>query len=161
MVIVLMGVAGCGKTTVGKILAERLGVIYYDADDYHPESNKKKMASGEPLCDEDRWGWLESMAEEVNKWQEKSGAVLGCSALKKKYRDILRVNEGVKVVYLRGSKELILERMKERNHFFPSQLLDSQFDDLEEPSDEKAIVVDIDKSPEKIAEEIKDKLKMF
>ncbi len=160
MVIILMGVSGCGKTTVGELLAEKLDLPFYDADDFHPDVNVKKMRSGIPLNDDDRKPWLEELSRQIKHWNKKDGAVLACSALKKKYRDILRADSArneVQFVYLKGSKELILNRLEERSgHYMPPGLLDSQFSALEEP--ENAIVISINQSPEKITESIIDRL---
>ena len=155
MVIIVMGVSGCGKTTVGKLLAERLGLPFYDADDFHPIENVEKMKSGEPLNDADRHPWLASLSWEIEKWNMGSGAVLACSALKENYRSILRPKdtEEVHFVYLKGTEELIHNRLKNRkDHYMPPDLLRSQFEALEEPDD--ALVVSIEKSPEEIVDEI-------
>ena len=155
MVIIVMGVSGCGKTTVGKILAERLGLPFYDADDFHPIENVEKMKSGEPLNDVDRHPWLASLSWEIEKWNQTDGAILACSALKKNYRDILNPekSEQVQFVYLKGSQELILNRLNNREgHYMPPELLQSQFAALEEP--ENAFVVSIDKPPEEIVDEV-------
>ena len=156
MVIILMGVTGSGKTTVGEQLAEELGWTYYDADDFHPEANVKKMAHGTPLNDEDRWPWLAGLAAKIGQWLgAEGGAILGCSALKQSYRDVLvggRV--GVRVVHLSGSKELIAQRLEMRVHrYMPASLLDSQFEALEEPRD--ALSVDIAPAPTDIATSIR------
>jgi len=156
MVIILMGVSGCGKTTVGLKLAEKLNLPFFDADDFHPDENVKKMESGIPLNDDDRAPWLEELSRQIKKWNKKKGAVLACSALKKKYRELLKANSGpneVLFVYLKGSKELILNRLKKRSgHYMPPDLLDSQFADLEEPED--ALFIPIYNSPEKISDRI-------
>jgi carbohydrate kinase (thermoresistant glucokinase family) len=155
MVIILMGVSGCGKTTVGKRLANKLDLPFYDADDFHPFENIEKMKSGEPLTDADRHPWLAALSWEIEKWNQGDGAVLACSALKKNYRAILNpdISDQVQFVYLKGSEELILNRMQQREgHYMPPELLRSQFEALEEP--EKAITVSIEMSPEKIVERI-------
>lgn len=139
----IMGVAGCGKTTVGRALAERLGWAFYDADDYHPPENVAKMAAGIPLGDEDRVGWLEKLhALILECLQNERPAVLACSALKEQYRRVLLVKtESVQVVYLRASFDLCRQRLIERRgHYMPVSLLASQFAALEEPSN--ALVVD-------------------
>jgi gluconokinase len=134
MIVLVMGVAGVGKTTIGEALARALGARFIDADDYHPPENVAKMKAGVPLVDEDRWPWLKCLNEELKKEQR---AVLACSALKESYRG--RLAEGVrefKVVYLHGSAELIRERMKARKHrYMPAALLDSQLATLEPPTD--------------------------
>ena len=152
MVIVLMGVTGSGKTTVGEQLAQQLGWAYYDADDFHPAANVHKMASGTPLTDEDRWPWLETLSAAIGQWlRAEQGAILGCSALKQSYRDILaRGRPGVQIVHLKGPKALIAQRLETRQHrYMPASLLDSQFTTLEEPHD--ALSVDIGPSPAAIA----------
>ncbi|MFO7448358.1 MAG: gluconokinase [Ignavibacteriaceae bacterium] len=137
MIFIVMGVAGCGKTTVGKLLAESLGYKYIEGDEYHPAENVKKMSSGIPLNDDDRYGWLVSLRKEIELSKaHDQGAVLTCSALKEKYRKILKQDdEDVKFIYLKGSFEAIKSRMEQRqNHYFKPSLLQSQFDTLEEPA---------------------------
>ncbi len=158
-VIIIMGVSGSGKTTIGKIIGQKLGLTFYDADDFHPKANIDKMASGKPLNDKDRHGWLVRLNKLILE-HEKQGMVLGCSALKERYRQILanEVKQNTKWVYLDGSFEEILERMKGRkDHFMPAELLRSQFDALEIP--EYALSVPIDSSPELTAAYILDKIK--
>lgn len=150
MIILLMGVQGSGKTTVGQALAARLGWNFADADDFHSTANKAKMSAGIPLTDEDRMPWLAA----VRAAMEKAGRnlVMACSALKEKYREQL-VFPGVRVVYLRGSQELIAARLQARQHHYAKlDLLPSQFEQLEEPRD--AVVVDIAHSVDEIVEEI-------
>lgn len=134
-----MGVSGCGKTTVAKTFAEQSGGKYLDADDYHPQANRDKMAQGIPLEDEDRWDWLDILNEVLRQHEQQgSGPLfLACSALKEVYRERLRANlELLTFLYLNGSFELINARMEARqNHFMPPELLQSQFDALEEPED--------------------------
>ncbi len=140
MIVLVMGVAGVGKTTIGEALSRALGARFIDADDYHPPENVAKMKAGVPLGDEDRWPWLKRLNEELKKEQR---AVLACSALKESYRR--RLAEGVKdfrVVYLHGSADLIRERMKARKHrYMPPALLESQLATLEPPAD--AIAIDV------------------
>lgn len=157
MVVVLMGVSGSGKTTIGKLLAEKTGTVFADADDYHPESNKQKMASGQPLNDDDRQPWLETLNGVLRGWSESgAGGVLACSALKAKYRDTLAAGmpEGtVKFVWLDGSREMIEARMKTRaNHYMKAGMLDSQIATLEPPADAYRVVND--KAPDQIVAEI-------
>ena len=149
-VIVVMGVSGSGKTTVGAKLAQELGWSFYDADDFHSEANREKMAQGIALNDEDRAEWLATLRELIRKHLEEGrSCVLACSALKQRYRDTLAVNEKVRFAYLRGSFEQIETRMKRRkDHYMPVQLLQSQFEALEEPLD--AVIVDISHTPEDI-----------
>ncbi|MGB5236568.1 MAG: gluconokinase [Flavobacteriaceae bacterium] len=157
-IIMVMGVSGSGKTTIGKLLGQKLGLEFYDADDYHPEANIRKMASGKPLTDKDRLGWLERLNKLILE-REKQGMVLGCSALKESYRHVLAnaVEIDIKWVYLDGSFEEILERMKGRkDHFMPPELLRSQFETLEVPT--YAIAVPIDNSPETTVAYILEKL---
>ncbi len=146
---VVMGVSGCGKSTVALALAERTGGIYLDADDFHPPANKQKMAAGIPLTDDDRWGWLDALNEELRRRPTET-IFLACSALKEIYRERLRTNvPGLRFIYLKGSREIIARRLGQRQgHFMPAALLDSQFATLEEPVD--AIVVDIDQPPETV-----------
>lgn len=135
---IVMGVSGCGKTTVGKLLAKRLGWDFYDADDFHPPENIAKMAAGIPLNDDDRAPWLSGLHGLISaSLQAGKPGVLACSALKERYRQILLAcNPGVKFVYLKGNFELILARMKVRTgHYMKSAMLESQFAALEEPID--------------------------
>ena len=155
MVIIVTGVAGSGKTTVGRILAARLGCEFHDADDLHPPSNRDKMNRGVALTDEDRWPWLHAVRALVQEClAQNRSAVIACSALKQAYRDLLIVNAAkVKLVYLKGSQAMIAQRLAQRaGHFFDPHLLQSQFDTLEEPVD--AIVVEISKTPEQVANAI-------
>jgi gluconokinase len=153
---VIMGVSGCGKSYIGEKLAQALSGVFEDADDFHPPSNIEKMANGIPLTDEDRWSWLQVLREQIVFYQGNTTFyVLACSALKQSYRDLLRGNDSLEVlkfVYLKGTKELIMERMEQRRHFMPITLLDSQFATLEEPLD--VIVVDIRLTPDDIVKTI-------
>ena len=155
MIYIVMGVSGCGKSSIGQLLAEKLSGAFYDADDFHTEASKQKMSNGIPLNDDDRQPWLEGLAQNMLEWEKDGDAVLACSALKEKYRVTLSSTLGdeVKFVYLHGTRELIAERLNARaGHFMNPALLDSQFDTLEEPTD--AIVVSIDASIEKIVADI-------
>lgn len=153
-----MGVSGSGKTTIGKLLAEELGLSFFDGDSYHPEVNVQKMAQGHPLNDDDRKGWLERL-NELAQEHENQGAVIACSALKSRYRKLLRQRiEKIDFVYLEGSFELISKRLDDRKgHFMPSELLRSQFEALEVPDD--AISVSIAATPAKIVTDIIGQLK--
>lgn len=137
--VVIMGVTGCGKTTVATAVHERLGWAMGEGDDFHPQSNIDKMAAGIPLTDADRWPWLRS----INAWMRREevddiDTVVSCSALKREYRDVLRHGIDVFFVHLVGSREHIHDRMEHRsNHFMPPTLLDSQFDELEPLSDDE------------------------
>ena len=144
MIVVVMGVSGAGKTTIGEALAHRLGWPFIDADDHHPPENVAKMAAGTPLEDEDRWPWLDRINQELLKAQKQSrSAVIGCSALKQAYRERLaRGLQACEIVYLRGDFKLIHSRLAARKHrFMPATLLQSQFDALEPPA--RAIEVDV------------------
>ena len=143
MILVLMGVCGSGKTTVGEALAGALGWPFYDADDFHPEANVAKMASGQALTDDDRWPWLDRIAAEMRGVLGRGGhAILACSALKSAYRERLQRAGDVRIVYLAGDAATIAERLESRQHkYMPPTLLPSQFAALEEPAD--AIRVDI------------------
>jgi len=154
--VVVMGVAGSGKTTVGAMLAGRLGWQYADADDFHPAANVEKMAAGHPLTDEDRWPWLHAIAAWIDV-QIAAGqpAVVSCSALHRAYRDVFRRPE-VQMMYLNGSRSLIEARLASRQgHFFKREMLDSQFATLEEPEpDEHVITVSIDGTPLQVVDRI-------
>ena len=158
MVAIVMGVVGAGKTTIGRLLAEQLGWQFADADDFHPRSNVEKIRHGIALNDEDREPWLESLRSKIASWiAEDVNAVLACSALKQSYRRELQVGPEVRFVYLKGTPELIAERLRARQgHFANEQILASQFDDLEEP--QAALIVDIAESPEQIVTIIRERL---
>lgn len=158
MILLVMGVTGSGKTTVGHILAERLGWVYLEADDFHSAANKEKMHRGVPLTEVDRVPWLDAIhAELVRQGAQGKNVVLGCSALRDEYRARLTAGLDVKLTYLRGSRELIAARLRSRtNHFAGESILDDQFAVLEQPRN--AIVVDIDEDPATIVEEILQKI---
>ena len=151
---VVMGVAGCGKSSVGAAVAERLGATYLDGDDFHPAENIAKMSRGEPLTDDDRWPWLKIVGQEAAR---RSGTVLtGCSALRRAYRECLvaAAGEPIGFIFLDGSRELIADRMARREgHFMPLSLLDSQCDALERPAaDEPALTIDISGSEKEVVD---------
>lgn len=158
MIVLLMGPAGSGKTTVGKLLATQLSWEFADGDDFHPPANIAKMSRGIPLTDQDRLPWLHSIRDAMQQWlaQGRNG-VLACSALKRSYRDLLGISPNAKdinLVYLKGSYDLLLERLHSRKgHYMKDQMLASQLADLEEPGD--ALVIDASKSPEQIVSEIR------
>ena len=155
MIIILMGVSGCGKSTIGKHLAAILNIPYYEGDVFHPSSNVAKMSAGFPLTDKDRKAWLTALAALISKKIVKGeDGILACSALKKKYREQLRVSPGqVHFIYLKGDYDLIYSRIKGRkNHYMTANLLRSQFNDLQEP--ENALTVMIDQTPKEIVREI-------
>ena len=159
MIIILMGVSGSGKTTIGARLAQALGWPLYDGDQFHPQANVTKMQQGVPLTDADRWPWLHALRVHIETCLHQDvSAVLACSALKQAYREYLIIDEDqVKLVYLKGDYDLIHERLAQRQgHFMPPGLLASQFAALEEP--EWGIVVDIVHSPDTIVELIREQL---
>lgn len=160
-VLIFMGVSGCGKSTCGQLVAEKLGIEYAEGDSYHPEVNVEKMRSGSPLTDEDRGPWLMDLSSLLARWVETGeGGVLTCSALKRKYRDILRGDYGIggdiRFVHLSGPFEVIEGRMEMReNHYMPPGLLTSQFATLEMPADEEKVIhIDITSTPEVLATEV-------
>jgi len=157
-VILLMGVTGSGKTTIGLQLAKKLGLPYADADQFHPPANIAKMSAGQPLTDEDRWPWLAAISAHINRARaEGRSIIVSCSALKRIYRDILvGGRDDVRLVLLDGTKEEIFERMRARkDHFMPLSLLDSQFATLERPeAAERPVVVSINGAPDEIADAI-------
>jgi gluconokinase len=160
MIVVVMGVTGSGKTTVGILLAQRLGCEFADADDFHSAANKEKMHQGIPLTDADRIPWLEAMhARLLQLAAEKRNAVLTCSALKQSYRELLLRGIDARLVYLKGSYELIRQRLVARKgHFADEHILAGQFADLEEPTD--ALVVDISPTPDAIVGEVCSRLNL-
>ncbi len=178
MIVIVMGVTGAGKTTVGRLLAAKLGWEFADADDFHPAANVEKMRRGIALGDDDRRPWLERLRVAINEWiAAGKNVVLACSALKRSYREILdgsssakagpaplsrgtgraELHELVRFIYLKGSAGFIAERLRERaGHFAGEQILAGQFADLEEP--EGAVTVDVSSSPDQIVAEIRQKL---
>jgi carbohydrate kinase (thermoresistant glucokinase family) len=157
MIIVVMGVTSCGKSTIGKLLANHLSIPFIEGDEFHPEENVLKMRKGIPLTDNDRDPWLQALSNELQLQENNKGAVLACSALKESYRKILqeKLNEKIIWIYLEGTEEVIRNRMKERkNHFMPESLLQSQLSTIEKPS--YAYFFSIQKKPETIVKEIID-----
>jgi len=158
VIVIVMGVVGAGKTTVGSLLAEQQGWKFADADSFHPAANVEKIRHGIPLTDADRAPWIDALHGAIVKWiAERRNVALACSALKRSYRDRLCVGPEVKLVYLKGSYALIDERLKQRHgHFADDQILASQFADLEEPED--TVTVDVSGKPEEIVSEIRGRL---
>ena len=153
-----MGVSGSGKSTIAAALADRLRWAFEDGDKFHPASNVAKMSAGYPLTDQDRWPWLQAIADEIGRVCKTGGhIVIACSALKRAYRDVLvRNRNDVRFVFLDGSQTLIADRLAARKgHFMPPGLLDSQFGTLEQPqADERPIMVSIDATVETIVNNI-------
>jgi len=160
MIIIVMGVVGAGKTTIGNLLADELGWRFADADDFHPASNVEKIRHGIPLSDADRQPWLKRLRVEISAWVAKAeNTVLACSALKQSYRDQLQTGPEVRFVYLKASAELIENRLRSRRgHFANDQILASQFADLEEPK--QAVTVDVSATPVQIVSEIRRQLRL-
>lgn len=161
MIVIIFGVSGAGKTTIGKLLAREVGWRFVEADDFHRAANIEKMRSGRPLTDEDRWPWLERLRKQIKRsLTTGENAVLACSALKRAYRDRLHVSEGVKFVFLRGDFALIEKQLRSRRrHFMDRDLLQSQFDDLEEPQPgEHVLTIQLGGTLGEIVGEIKAKL---
>lgn len=155
MVYVVMGVAGSGKTTIGRLLADGLGLPFYDADDYHPRSNRSKMAAALPLTDADRLPWLHELADRIAHWESRGGGVLACSALKESYRRILaeRTRGPLRYIYLAVAPSLAEGRLARRSgHFFPPELIASQYAALEEPR--QALRVDASLPPPAICADL-------
>jgi gluconokinase len=162
--LIVMGVSGSGKSTIGEKLAERLGWSFEDGDKFHPASNVAKMSAGQPLTDEDRWPWLQAIANEIDRVCEAGGhVVIACSALKRAYREILMHGRSdVRIIYLKGTEELIASRLALRKgHFMPPGLLASQFKTLEPPdSSENPIAVPIDAPVDAIVDDIVRQLRL-
>jgi carbohydrate kinase (thermoresistant glucokinase family) len=163
MIVILMGVSGTGKTTVGALLAKAIGASLCDADELHPADNIAKMARREPLTDDDRAPWLQRVKARIDAAnRSKESLVVACSALKRSYRRLLRIDEGnPRFVYLHGTQALISERMRARQgHFMQAALLDSQFEALEVPQSDEALAVDIAAPPAEIVAQIGQWLKL-
>ena len=161
MIIILMGVAGSGKTTVGRLLASELGWCFYEGDDFHSRANIDKMRRGMPLTDDDRWPWLQALRDVLDAClAQGTSAVMTCSALKQTYRDyLIRDWHEVKLVYLKGSYALLFQRLAQRQgHFMPRELLTSQFTTLEEP--QQGLSVDASDAPEALVTVIRKALQM-
>jgi gluconokinase len=161
--IIIFGVSGAGKTTVGKMLAKQLAWRFLEADDFHPAANIEKMRSGDSLTDADRWPWLDYLRKQIERsLSAGENAVLACSALKRAYRDRLRTSDEVKFVFLRGDYALVKKQLRSRHaHFMNAALLQSQFDDLEEPQpDENVLTIEVGRTPQEIVEEIKTNLNL-
>ncbi len=155
MVILIMGVSGCGKTTVGKRVARLLNIPFLDADDLHPAANIQKMEKGLPLTDEDRVPWLKKVAEKMAKLEGQGSGVVACSALKERYRQVLTSDSSfpILLVYLKGTRDVLYRRLRQRkDHFMPPNLLDSQLKTLEEPRN--ALTLSIELTPEIICNRI-------
>lgn len=151
--VVIMGVAGCGKSEIGRRLAQACGLPLVEGDEFHPPANVQKMRSGVPLDDADRAGWLAALGDELVRHDGKGGAVLTCSALKRAYRDVLRGrSSGLRFVHLALTREEALRRVASRSsHFYPTSLVASQFEALEDPASEPGVlVVDATLAPEAI-----------
>jgi gluconokinase len=152
-----MGVAGVGKSTVGRMLADRLGFTFAEGDDFHPPANIEKMSAGVPLDDQDRLPWLRSLADWTREHHQMGqSTVITCSALRRRYRDVLREGAGgTYFVHLAGEQTLLMQRMRRRRHFMPTSLLQSQFDTLEPLAhDEVSITVDVVDPPEVIVDKV-------
>jgi gluconokinase len=161
VIVIVFGVSGAGKTTIGKLLAQELGWRFYEADDFHSQTNINKMRSGIPLTNDDRSPWLESLRQLIKRSLEAGeNAVLACSALKRAYRQRLRVSDDVKLVFLHGNSALIEKQLRRRRgHFMNPALLSSQFSDLEEPQQgEGVLTVELGRTPHELVKEIKGKL---
>jgi gluconokinase len=151
MRLVVMGVAGCGKTTLGQALAARLGAGFVDADDLHPAENVTKMSAGQPLTDADRWPWLDLVAVAL---RDRAPVVVACSALRRAYRDRLRTAGDVRFLHLAAAQEVIADRLAARQgHFMPPGLLASQYATLEHPGPDEALVLDAALTPEALVQQ--------
>ncbi|WP_151087912.1 gluconokinase [Hymenobacter baengnokdamensis] len=149
--IIVMGVSGCGKTTVGQLLAQRIGRPFYDGDDFHPAANVAKMAQGIPLTDEDRAGWLATLAAHLGQWEQASGAVLACSALRESYRQTLQAGAQLPLqwVFLDGDPAVLRARLTDRQgHYMKAAMLDSQLATLERPA--YGLRLSIEDTPEQL-----------
>jgi gluconokinase len=163
VVIIIFGVSGAGKTTTGELLARELGWHFYEADDFHSPANIEKMRRGVPLTDDDRWPWLENLRELIKRCVAAGeNAVLACSALKRAYRQHLRLSGEVKLVFLHGDYALIAKQLqRRRGHFMNPELLRSQFADLEEPhAGEGVLTIELGRTPRELVKEIKQKLNL-
>jgi gluconokinase len=161
VIAIVFGVSGAGKTTIGKLLAQEVGWRFYEADDFHSRANIEKMHHGVPLNDEDRWPWLESLRQLIERsFEAGENAVLACSTLKWAYRERLRLSGEVKFVFLDGDYALIEKQLRGRHgHFMNPELLRSQFVDLEEPKpDEDVVTIELGRTPQELVEQIKAKL---
>ena len=160
MVLVVCGVSGVGKTTIGMLLAEALEIPFFDADDFHPATNVDKMSSGNPLNDRDRRPWLDTLASNLSVWEKEGGAVLACSALKERYRTILgsQCSERIRWIVLHATEAVLADRMASRKgHFFDRRLLGSQLDALEVP--DYGWLIDVRPPPREIVNEILSRLR--
>ena len=152
MLVVVMGVAGVGKTTVGELVARELGLPFHDADDFHSDENRRKMAAGIPLTEEDREPWLHDLARRMQGWEAEGGAVVACSALRRRHRELLAGAGPVRFVWLDADPVSIRERLAARKgHYMPPALLDSQLETLEPPGPDEAVRVDALGTPEETA----------
>jgi gluconokinase len=161
VIVIIFGVSGAGKTTVGKLLAREFGWSFIEADDFHLAANIEKMRNGHPLTDEDRWLWLDCLRKQIEQsLAAGENGVLACSALKRAYRDRLRVGDKGKFVFLRGDYALVEKQLRSRHgHFMNEVLLQSQFDDLEQPQpDENVLTIQLGRTPQEIVEEIQTNL---
>lgn len=158
-IIVLMGVSGSGKTTVGELLSQQTGLPFFDGDDFHPAANVAKMASGQPLTDADRAGWLADLARHIGQWEQDKGAILACSALKETYRTTLQAGAQAPLhwVFLTGSPELLRQRMQARQgSYMKANMLDSQLETLEVPA--YGLHLDVAHTPQELVDAIKQTL---
>ncbi|MFZ4878111.1 gluconokinase [Janthinobacterium sp. Mn2066] len=154
---VVMGVSGCGKSFIGSLLASRLKVDYVEGDELHPPENVAKMAAGVPLTDADRAGWLAALRDRIARARAQGiGLVVSCSALKRAYRDLLREGDpGLRFAHLDGPREILLQRMQERQHFMPASLLDSQLQTLQPlQADEAGLVLDFRQAPDELVKQL-------